>query len=185
MLRAATADDLDALDRIAFEAKAHWGYDAAVMDAWRAELGTTADAIAARPTCVAEVDGRPVAWAQIDADGTPWRLEALWVSPSHLRRGLGRALLDWARERAALAGQHALAIDADPNAAGFYLACGARPEGAVPAPIDGQPGRMRPQFVLPTASRARAGPAPSTDRGEPFVSGGSGPGRGDPTVGSR
>jgi GNAT superfamily N-acetyltransferase len=151
VLRAATTGDLDALNRIAFEAKAHWGYGAALMDAWRAELGTTADAIAARPTCVAELDGRPVAWAQVDADGTPWRLEALWVSPSHLRRGLGRALLGWARERAALAGQRALAIDADPNAAGFYLACGARPEGAVPAPIDGQPGRMRPQLVLPTA----------------------------------
>ncbi len=184
-LRAATADDLDALARIAFAAKAHWGYDAAVMDAWRAELGTTADAIAARPTCVAEIDGRPVGWTQLDPDGTPWRLEALWVSPSHLRRGLGRALLGWACERAARGGQDRLTIDADPNAAGFYLACGAWPAGALPAPIDGQPARVRPQFVLATASHPNAAPAPSTDRGGPFVSDGPDPRRSGPTVRSR
>lgn len=152
MLRAATPADLEALARIAREAKAQWGYPAAQMLAWRGELGTTREAIEAWPTCVAQHGARVVAWAQIDPTGTPWCLEALWVAPSHGRRGIGRMLLEWARERAALAGQKALAIDADPNAAGFYAACGAVPDGAVPAPIDGEPDRVRPRFLLPTRS---------------------------------
>jgi len=41
-------------------------------------------------------------------------------------------------------------VDADPNAESFYLACGADRCGEVPAPIRGEPGRVRPQlaFVL-------------------------------------
>jgi hypothetical protein len=39
-------------------------------------------------------------------------------------------------------------IDSDPNAEPFYLACGAERTGAIPAPIAGQPARVRPQLVV-------------------------------------
>ena len=44
-----------------------------------------------------------------------------------------------------------LAIDADPNAEAFYLANGARRVGEDAAPIEGLPGRTRPQLLLPVS----------------------------------
>ena len=41
-----------------------------------------------------------------------------------------------------------LHIDADPHAERFYLACGALRVGAVPAPLEGEPQRVRPQMAL-------------------------------------
>ena len=41
-------------------------------------------------------------------------------------------------------------VDADPNAESFYLACGANRCGEVPAPIPGEPGRVRPQLAFRT-----------------------------------
>jgi hypothetical protein len=45
-------------------------------------------------------------------------------------------------------GASGLLIDADPNAELFYIACGATRFGEIPAPITGQPDRVRPQLEL-------------------------------------
>ena len=45
-------------------------------------------------------------------------------------------------------GLREIVIDADPNAENFYVHCGATVTGVVPAPIEGQPGRTRPQLRL-------------------------------------
>ncbi|MGH6612363.1 MAG: GNAT family N-acetyltransferase, partial [Burkholderiaceae bacterium] len=74
----------------------------------------------------------------------------LWVLPRYARQGFGRVMLDHARQLASMNGARSIAIDADPNAEPFYLACGARRQGEVAAPIDGQPHRIRPQLVLDT-----------------------------------
>ncbi len=50
--------------------------------------------IAGRTVMVAEWDGVPVGYAAIH-DG--W-LEHLWIQPGYHRRGIGRALLAWARK---------------------------------------------------------------------------------------
>jgi len=72
----------------------------------------------------------------------------LWVAPEHMRQGFGRALLFHALQTAALGGASFIHIDADPNAESFYVACGAARIGEVPAPIAGQPNRIRPQLML-------------------------------------
>ena len=46
------------------------------------------------------------------------------------------------------AGRTSLAIDSDPNAEPFYLACGALRFGSVPASLRDQPDRFRPQLRL-------------------------------------
>lgn len=148
VLRGATPGDIPALEAIAWAAKAHWGYSPAQMDAWRHDLQVPADSLGTHPACVAEVGGQPIGFAQLGTDTRPWELAAMWVSPSHMGRGVGKALLAWARAAASAAGQDELAIDADPNAERFYEACGARRVGSVPAPIEGQPRRFRPQLRL-------------------------------------
>jgi GNAT superfamily N-acetyltransferase len=151
-LRPGVAADIPALNAIAFAAKAHWGYSAAQLQAWREALTVRAETLAAHPLCVAEDEGQPVGFVQLATDTQPWELSAMWVNPSHMGRGIGRALLAWARQQAAAAGQQELAIDADPNAEGFYQTCGARRVGALAAPVAGDPARLRPQLRLRTVA---------------------------------
>jgi GNAT superfamily N-acetyltransferase len=150
-LRAGVQSDLTALDGIAFAAKAHWGYTPEQLQTWQADLTVSAESLVARPIVVAEEDGLIVGFVQVATDMHPWELDALWVHPNYMGRGAGRALLQWAIEFAAQGGQAELAIDADPHAEGFYLACGARAIGSVRAPIAGNPDRVRPQLRLRTS----------------------------------
>lgn len=162
IIRAGLATDLPTLDAIARAAKAHWGYSAAQLAAWHDDLTTRAESLRARPLFVAQRDGVPVGFVQVATDTAPWEIWALWIEPSRMRRGIGRALLERAMDLAAAAGQTELAIDADPHALAFYRACGARVVGEIAAPIDGEPDRARPQLRLPT--RRSLGQPPLTRR---------------------
>jgi GNAT superfamily N-acetyltransferase len=151
-LRSAVLADLPALNALAWEAKAHWGYSTEQLQAWADDMAVTAESLTARPVVVADNAGEPIGFAQVATDTQPWELWALWVRPAHMGKGAGKALLTWAMELAATASQAELAIDADPNAADFYLHCGARVVATVAAPIAGQPDRVRPQLRLRTGA---------------------------------
>jgi GNAT superfamily N-acetyltransferase len=152
-LRPGVPADIPALNPIALAAKAHWGYSAELLLAWREDLVTTVESLVARPICVAEENGQPIGFVQVSTDTTPWEIWAMWVHPSQMGKGVGKALLAWARHFASTRGQLVLAIDADPNAEGFYLACGAELVSSVASPIAGDPMRVRPQLRLPTSGR--------------------------------
>lgn len=149
-VRAASVSDLRAINAIALAAKASWGYSEAQMSAWRDSLVITADSLATKPTLVAEAKGVLVGVAQLDPATEPWELGSCWVEPTHMRQGVGTALLQAVKAVAARAGQHVIHIDADPNAEPFYLSQGARRVGHVSAPIEDSPGRVRPQLRLNT-----------------------------------
>lgn len=155
-LRSAAPADVPALDAIAYAAKAHWGYSAAQLQSWREDLIVSSQSLVSRPVCVAEEHGQPIGFVQVATDTRPWELWAMWVHPSHMGKGVGKALLCWAKEFAAVRGQPELAIDSDPNAEGFYRACGARLVGSVAAPIVGNPKRVRPQLLLLTEAASRS-----------------------------
>jgi predicted N-acetyltransferase YhbS len=72
----------------------------------------------------------------------------LWVEPRFMRRGIGRELVLHALEIARVGGASLVKLDADPNAAAFYVSLGALQEATVPAPIPGNLQRTRPQFVF-------------------------------------
>jgi ribosomal protein S18 acetylase RimI-like enzyme len=147
-VRVARPDEADALGRIAIAAKASWGYAAAQLEAWRADLVPTAGSVSAQPTFVAEVAHEVAGFCQLGIAGARAELEHLWVHPRFMRQGVGRALLDRALRHLAQAGIAALDIDSDPNAEPFYVACGAVRVGTRAAPIDGEPDRTRPQLRL-------------------------------------
>ncbi len=131
-------------------AKAMWGYAPKLLSAWAADLRIAADSIASQPSFVAADHNGIVGVVQLDAQVCPWQVKHLWVEPSAARRGIGRALVQHAAGHAASHGQKELCIDADPNAEQFYLRIGARRVGVVPAPIEGEPDRQRPQLMLRT-----------------------------------
>ena len=147
--RPGVAEDIPALDALALLAKAHWGYSTAQLDEWRESLNTAPASLAARPVCVCvQDDGSLIGFIQLAQDCSPWEIWGMWVHPRHMGQGIGRRLLAWAERQALQAGQPIIAIDADPNAEAFYLACGATRVGEVAAPIDGEPARVRPQLRL-------------------------------------
>jgi ribosomal protein S18 acetylase RimI-like enzyme len=151
-IRAATQLDLPALNEIAFAAKAHWGYSKEQLEIWNADIEITDELLHTTRIYLYEVNGHPVAFYQLDDRPIPWDLSALWVSPQHMGKGIGKALLTHASDSAASRGQSELSIDADPNAIGFYLASGCKIVGTVSAPIQDNPQRIRPQLVLSTGS---------------------------------
>ena len=147
-LRPGVPSDCPTLEAIAFAAKAHWGYSVEQLQAWRDDLAVPEKLLPIRPVVVAELNGRPVGFAQVATDTQPWELWAMWVHPEHMGQGIGTALFAWATGFAAEHGQEELTIDSDPNAEGFYLRRGARRIGELAAPIPGDSARVRPQLLL-------------------------------------
>ena len=70
---------------------------------------------------VAEIAGRPVGFAELEADG---RVGRVYVSADHLRRGIGRVLLAEVIAEAARRGLPRLTVDASPTARPFFEALG-------------------------------------------------------------
>jgi GNAT superfamily N-acetyltransferase len=147
--RHATASDVPRLDAIAVDAKASWGYTAEQVAGWTADLAVDPGTVGNWPMLVAEQDGQIAGFAQLDPTQQPWELARLFVSQRFQRRGIGRRLLRRMQAIVAAAGGLHIAIDSDPNAESFYMACGAVLVGAVAAPIPGEPNRVRPQLRLP------------------------------------
>jgi molybdenum cofactor cytidylyltransferase len=153
-IRAAVEAEAPALSSLAMRAKAHWGYSAGTLERWRAELAVSATDVRDRPTFVALVGAVVAGFYSLRPSRASWELDNLWVLPEFMHQGIGRALLTHALETAARGGASEITIDADPNAEPFYLECGALRRGEVPAPIHGQPGRIRPQLAFVQPSNA-------------------------------
>lgn len=151
-IRRARASEAAELTALVFAAKRHWGYSDAQMEAWRADLAISGEALSVDSVFVAELDGRAVGFYSLQPGGATCELNHLWVLPAHMSHGFGRALLAHAQLTAAGGGVGVITIDADPNAEPFYAACGARRVAVVAAPIAGQADRVRPQMVLPVAA---------------------------------
>ena len=130
--------DADTLTRIAFAAKAHWGYPERWMERWRDTLTITPEFIRQNEIHVATVEGEQAGFYALVGEG--WRivLEHLWVLPERMGAGVGRALFEHAVRTAASLGAGVVGIEADPNAEGFYRRMGARRVGEIVYEIDGQ-----------------------------------------------
>lgn len=151
----APQDAAATLTEIAVAAKSHWGYPPGWLDRWRQELTITPRYLAAHPVFIARDDARPVGFYALCCEGEEARLDHLWVRPSYMRQGVGRALFVHAEAAARQRGARRLHIVGDPHAEGFYLRMGATPCGRKPAPMDEQE-RFLPLFekALPPSENA-------------------------------
>jgi GrpB-like predicted nucleotidyltransferase (UPF0157 family)/GNAT superfamily N-acetyltransferase len=150
-IRRAVADDAEPLSALVLRAKAHWGYSKTQLQAWRSDLEVSAEFVSAHPTFVGELNGLMIGFYSLTPAAAAWDLDNLWVLPSFMNKGFGRALLMHATHTAAAAGATSILIESDPNAEAFYLACGAKRIGAVAAPIPGELSRVRPRLTLAVA----------------------------------
>ena len=149
-LRPGRPDEAAALSALALRSKGHWGYDAAFLQACRAEL--TLDTAQTGQATVAMIGGERAGfvlltdWLGGDRGAGVGELAMLFVDPPHIGQGLGRLLLAAAAEEAALRGWSRLRIESDPGAEPFYVAAGARRVGSVAS--GSLPGRRIPLLEL-------------------------------------
>ncbi len=156
-IRPANADEATEISALALRSKAHWSYSEEQLDVFRSELTMSPDELHDGRAHVIICEGRVMGFytlGPIDSkpDSKPERsieLRHLFIDPESLHRGLGTALFRHAVEAARALGYESLVIQSDPNAAGFYLAVGAKLEREIPSSI---PGRAIPLFTLPLSN---------------------------------
>jgi GNAT superfamily N-acetyltransferase len=144
-IREARADEAAALTHLAMRAKASWGYDAAFMDACRAELTLTPEQMAAWTIWVAEADGAIAGMIALNLDGGA-EVEDFFVEPDFQGRGVGGALMATLLDTCREAGANMLEVDADPNAEAIYARLGF--ETFARSPSGSIPGRTLPRMRL-------------------------------------
>lgn len=146
-LRPARPADLQALSGLALRSKAHWGYDAAFLDACRAELTITEARLAAETIRLAENGGRIGGFYAIAMEADIADLMDLFVDPPLIGLGLGTLLWADMLACAAALGARKLTVEADPNAMPFYEGRGLKQIGKVPS--GSIPGRELPLLEMP------------------------------------
>jgi GNAT superfamily N-acetyltransferase len=143
-IRRAVPSDSERATELARSAKAHWGYPSEWLDAWDADLKITATDIERHATFLASLDDEVVGVCQLQESDAHAFLEHVWVDPRAHGQGVGRALVEHARDAA----HGIIAIVADPHAERFYLRLGARRVGEIAAPMPGAPERTLPLLEL-------------------------------------
>jgi GNAT superfamily N-acetyltransferase len=146
-IRPARTSEASALTALALRSKAHWGYSAAFMAACRDELTVHEHDIREGRVVLAD-DGGAIAgfYALLPPDGDRCELDALFVEPAAIGRGIGRRLFAHAATTARAQGARRLEIQADPNAEAFYRREGAHTVGTRPSASI--PHRSLPLMVL-------------------------------------
>ena len=145
-LRTPRYDEALSLTGLCLRSKAVWGYDEEFIRACRSELTLTASTMRSSYLKVAEIGGHLVGVAQVTVKGQLAELDKLFVEPTCLRCGAGKALFDWATTLARDGGAVTMVIGSDPDAAGFYRRMGAVDDGT--APSGSIPGRLIPRLKL-------------------------------------
>lgn len=127
-IRRARPEEAESLTDLIMRSKAHWGYDAALLAAWRANHTLDAATIARDAVyCAVDVDSGVVLGVShfYPINEEEMYLDRLFVEPAWMGRGVGARLWRHAVEQATKQGARAIALGADPNARPFYERMGA------------------------------------------------------------
>ena len=134
----ARPDDAETLTQIAHAAKRHWGYPETWIAAWRDILTMRPEFIAANVAYIAVENARPVGFYVLTKEPDGLHLDHLWILPSSMGRGIGRALFEHAAAEVKRLGFRSMKIEADPNAEAFYERMGAVRVGTSTSEICGE-----------------------------------------------
>ena len=136
-IRTGLAEDAPDLTRLARLSKASWGYPEAWLRLWESELEISAEYIQRNAVFVAESEDGPVGVVGVGVGPEGPEIGHLWISVEAQGQGLGRILVDRAREVAAQEQWTSLRITSDPYAQPFYERLGAVRVGEIDAPVAG------------------------------------------------
>ena len=144
IVRKARPGEAAALSELAMRSKASNGYDAAFMEACRAELTYTPATIATGETWAAERAGVVEGFFDIRLEDGVAEVYAMFVEPGLKRGGVGLALWTRLEACARAMGARCVGLDADPAAVAFYQAMGCVITGR--SPSGSIPGRLLPRM---------------------------------------
>ncbi len=141
--------EASALSALALRSKAHWGYSPEFIAACRDEMTvSTATLQQADLYYVVALQQNILCgfYALQQHGNQSVELGAMFVEPAMIGKGIGRALLNRARQQANALGARRMIIQSDPHAADFYRSTGAhligqRASGSIP-------GRWLPELQL-------------------------------------
>jgi len=109
------------LTALTFRSKAHSGYSAEQMELWCEDLTITTEYITEHEVYVLLQNGELIGYySYFKIDTSTVKLDNLFIHPTHMRKGLGRLLMDDFMNRAKQAGFQKITLDADPHAESFY-----------------------------------------------------------------
>ena len=149
IIRAAARTESTTISSLAIRSKAHWGYSNDFIEACREELTYTVAQIESGDYLfqVCEIEGSVAGFYALEfLDPEEAELEALFVEPAMIGQGIGRKLIEHAKELAAELGIRRIIIQVDPNAESFYLAAGGVADGERES--CSIPGRFLPIFRI-------------------------------------
>lgn len=146
IIRPAQPVDLEAASALCRRSKAHWGYDAAFMEACRDELTLRPEQLDTDYIALAFAEEQMVGVAHVEIAAGYAELEKLFVEPGIIGSGIGRKLFEWAVRIAVEKGAPEMHVTADPQATGFYerigfVRVGEEPSGSIP-------GRMLATYTM-------------------------------------
>src|SRR3954463_8318367 len=116
----AIAENAATLTEIAHAAKRHWGYPECWIESWRDILTMRPEFVAANIAFCAIEKDHIVGFYVLTTGSGGLHLDHLWILPTAMRRGIGRALVEHAIAQAKDRGYDLIKIEADPNAEEFY-----------------------------------------------------------------
>ena len=152
-IREAKTNEAELLTELAIRSKAYWGYPHSFMEACRDELTVTDDSLNSTELhyYVAEENSELLGYYAVEkVTGREFELEALFVEPNFIGKGVGRALIDHAKTLVRNLGGEKLVIQGDPNAEDFYRAAGGKLNGTKESASI--PGRYLPLFTVDLSS---------------------------------
>jgi len=123
--RDALPHEADALTRLTFRSKRHWGYPEEWMQIWADELTISPKYIEENKVIVAEDGGGIVGYISIMQNDDGCFLDNLFIDPGFIRKGIGEKLtstaLEWCRQNQI----ETVYVYSDPFSKGFYEKTGA------------------------------------------------------------
>jgi len=152
-IREAKSNEAEALTGLAIRSKAYWGYSQSFMQSCRDELTVSDRSLNSTDLhyYVAERELGLLGYYAIEKlNDRVFELEALFVEPDFIGKGVGKALIDHAKNLVRRLGGNKLIIQGDPNAEAFYRAAGGKPNGTRESASIA--GRSLPLFEIDLAS---------------------------------
>jgi len=153
----ARSEDAETLTEIAQAAKRYWGYPENWILAWREILTMRPEFIAVNIAYCAVEDDRAIGFYVLTTEDDGLHLDHLWILPSGMGRGIGRALFEHAAAAASRLGSNLINIEADPNAEGFYKRMGATRVGTSLSEVEGERRELPLMEFRPHPERVDAG----------------------------
>jgi GNAT superfamily N-acetyltransferase len=148
-IRKGAPGDAIRLTELAMASKGFWGYSDEFLDKCREELRVTEDKVnhESFQYFVGVKASVIIGFCAIEThSATESELEALFVDPDSIGKGVGKRLLEHAIDYAITRGFLSMLIHGDPNAEKFYISAGAQRIGD--AESESIPGRMLPVFKI-------------------------------------